>query len=107
MPQIFSGLRLGLAVSWMFVVAAELIAATRGLGYLLSDGRETGRTDWVFAAIALFGLLGKASDSVLKAIEQRSLHWRDTEREADPGTAASSGHDLPMRLSHEGLEHDE
>jgi sulfonate transport system permease protein len=77
MPQIFAGLRIGLAVSWMFVVAAELIAATRGLGYLLSDGREIGRTDWVFGAIFLFGVLGKASDSALKLIEQRSLRWRD------------------------------
>ncbi|RKP55746.1 ABC transporter permease [Pararobbsia silviterrae] len=83
LPQIFAGLRIGLAVAWMFVVAAELIAATRGLGYLLSDGRETGRTDWVFAAIVLFGLLGKLSDSVLKFIEQRSLRWRDTDRASD------------------------
>lgn len=78
LPHIFTGLRTGLAVSWMFVVAAELIAATRGLGYLLSDGRETGRSDIVFGAIILLGLLGKFTDSAMKALEAHVLAWRDT-----------------------------
>jgi sulfonate transport system permease protein len=78
LPHIFTGLRTGLSLAWMFMVAAELIAATRGLGYLLSDGRETGRPDLVFGAILLLALLGKLSDSVLKAIETHVLSWRDT-----------------------------
>jgi sulfonate transport system permease protein len=78
LPHIFTGLRTGLSLAWMFMVAAELIAATRGLGYLLSDGRETGRPDLVFGAILLLALLGKLSDSVLKTIETRVLSWRDT-----------------------------
>ncbi|MFT0173227.1 ABC transporter permease [Paraburkholderia mimosarum] len=78
LPHVFTGLRTGLAVSWMFVVAAELIAATRGLGYLLSDGRETGRPDIVFGAIILLGLLGKLTDSAMKALEAHVLAWRDT-----------------------------
>ncbi|EIF31755.1 ABC-type nitrate/sulfonate/bicarbonate transport system, permease component [Burkholderia sp. Ch1-1] len=77
MPQIFTGLRTGLSLAWMFMVAAELIAATRGLGYLLSDGRETGRPDVVFGAILLLALLGKLSDGAFKAIETRVLSWRD------------------------------
>ncbi|OLL31567.1 ABC transporter permease [Burkholderia sp. SRS-W-2-2016] len=77
MPQIFTGLRTGLSLAWMFMVAAELIAATRGLGYLLSDGRETGRPDLVFGAILLLALLGKLSDGMLKALEIRVLSWRD------------------------------
>lgn len=77
MPQIFTGLRTGLSLAWMFMVAAELIAATRGLGYLLSDGRETGRPDLVFGAILLLALLGKLSDGALKVIETRVLSWRD------------------------------
>jgi sulfonate transport system permease protein len=78
LPHIFTGLRTGLSLAWMFMVAAELIAATRGLGYLLSDGRETGRPDLVFGAILLLALLGKLSDSILKAIEAHVLSWRDT-----------------------------
>ncbi|RZF27403.1 ABC transporter permease [Paraburkholderia sp. UYCP14C] len=84
MPQIFTGLRTGLSLAWMFMVAAELIAATRGLGYLLSDGRETGRPDLVFGAILLLALLGKLSDGMLKAIEVRALSWRDTHGVSEP-----------------------
>ncbi|WP_168793932.1 ABC transporter permease [Paraburkholderia aromaticivorans] len=84
LPQIFTGLRTGLSLAWMFMVAAELIAATRGLGYLLSDGRETGRPDIVFGAILLLALLGKLSDSVLKSIETHTLSWRDSAAERQP-----------------------
>ncbi len=76
--NLFTGLRAGLGLSWMFLVAAELIAATSGLGYLLSDGRETGRPDIVLAAIVLLGALGKISDGILKWIERHKLSWRDT-----------------------------
>ncbi|MFT4249428.1 MAG: ABC transporter permease [Pseudomonas sp.] len=78
LPAIFTGLRTSLSLAWMFLVAAELIAATRGLGYLLSDGRETSRPDIVIAAIVLLALLGKLSDGALKAIEARALRWRDS-----------------------------
>lgn len=78
MPSVMTGLRNGLSLAWMFMVAAELIAATRGLGYLLTDGRETGRADIVLAAIVLLALLGKLSDSVMKFAERRWLSWRDT-----------------------------
>ncbi len=77
LPSILTGLRNGLSLAWMFMVAAELIAASRGLGYLLSDGRETSRADIVLAAIALLAILGKASDSLMAALEHRLLSWRD------------------------------
>jgi sulfonate transport system permease protein len=78
LPAILTGLRNGLSLAWMFMVAAELIAASKGLGYLLSDGRETSRADIVLAAIALLAILGKISDSLMAAIEKRSLAWRDS-----------------------------
>lgn len=78
LPGLFTGLRSGLSLAWMFLVAAELIAATKGLGYLLSDGRETSRPDIVLAAIIVLALLGKISDSLLAALEKRCLAWRDT-----------------------------
>jgi len=77
MPSVMTGLRNGLSLAWMFMVAAELIAATRGLGYLLTDGRETGRADIVLAAIVLLALLGKVSDSGMVWVERRWLAWRD------------------------------
>lgn len=78
LPGLFTGLRSGLSLAWMFLVAAELIAATKGLGYLLSDGRETSRPDIVLAAIIVLALLGKLSDGVLAMLERHFLAWRDT-----------------------------
>jgi sulfonate transport system permease protein len=77
-PAVLTGLRNGLSLAWMFMVAAELIAATRGLGYLLSDGRETGRADIVLAVIALLAVLGKLTDSGMRWLEGHLLAWRDT-----------------------------
>lgn len=77
LPGLMTGLRSSLGLGWMFLVAAELIAATSGLGYLLTDGRETGRADLVLVAIIALALLGKFSDGLLVAIERRVLRWRD------------------------------
>lgn len=74
--SLFTGLRTGLAVAWLYVVAAELVAAHSGLGFLLSDGRELSRSDLIFSAILLLALCGKLSDGVLKGIERRCLAWR-------------------------------
>jgi sulfonate transport system permease protein len=78
LPSVMTGLRNGLSLAWMFMVAAELIAATRGLGYLLTDGRETSRADIVLAAIVLLALMGKLTDTGMAAVEKRWLAWRDT-----------------------------
>lgn len=77
LPSLFTGLRLSLSLAWMCLVAAELIAATQGIGYLLTDGREISRPDIVIAAIIMLAALGKISDSGLKFLEARSLQWRD------------------------------
>ncbi|EJL90754.1 ABC-type nitrate/sulfonate/bicarbonate transport system, permease component [Herbaspirillum sp. CF444] len=77
LPNLFTGLRTGLSLAWMFLVAAELMAATKGVGYLLSDGRESSRPDIVVAAILILATLGKLSDSALKYVEARKLAWRD------------------------------
>lgn len=74
-PQIFSGLRLGLAQSWLFLVAAELIASAKGLGFLLVDSQSSARTDIVIFAIVTLAILGKISDFVLATIEKRVLAW--------------------------------
>ncbi|MBB5392387.1 MULTISPECIES: ABC transporter permease [unclassified Herbaspirillum] len=80
LPYLFAGLRGGLSLAWMFLVAAELIATTRGVGYLLSDGRESSRPDLVLAAILILALLGKLSDGLLRRLEQHCLRWRDAHR---------------------------
>lgn len=69
-PSAFSGLRLALAQAWLFLVAAELIASSQGLGYLLTDSQNNGRTDRLLLAIVLLAVLGKASDAVLGLVER-------------------------------------
>jgi sulfonate transport system permease protein len=82
LPAVFVGLRSGLSLGWMFLVAAELIAASKGLGYLLTEGRESGRADEVIVAIIALAVLGKLSDSVLAALERVLLRWRDVHQTA-------------------------
>jgi sulfonate transport system permease protein len=53
-------LRSGLGLGFMFVVAAEFMGASEGLGYLLVDGQQMGKPDQILAAIIAFALLGKA-----------------------------------------------
>jgi sulfonate transport system permease protein len=78
LPSVLTGLRTGLAVAWLYVVAAELIAAHSGLGFMLSDGRELSRGDLIFSSIILLAICGKATDGLLKTVETRLLSWRDT-----------------------------
>ena len=72
-PSIISGLRLALAQAWLFLVAAELIAASMGLGFLLTDSQNTGRVDRILLAIILLAVLGTITDSVLSLLHRRLL----------------------------------
>lgn len=69
-PSVISGLRLALAQAWLFLVAAELIAASMGLGFLLSDSGNNGRIDRIFLAIILLAVLGKVTDSIIGLLER-------------------------------------
>ena len=80
LPALLTGLRIGLAQSWLFLVAAELIAASRGLGFLLIDGQNSSRADIIVMSIVLLALLGKTSDWLLLRLERRLLRWTDTFR---------------------------
>lgn len=80
LPSLLTGLRLGLAQGWLFLVAAELIAAQRGLGFLLIDSQNTGRVDIIVFSIIVLAVLGKTSDWLLQLLERRLLGWSDTFR---------------------------
>jgi sulfonate transport system permease protein len=69
-PSVFSGLRLALAQAWLFLVAAELIASSMGLGFLLTDSQNNGRTDRLILAIVLLAVIGKVTDAVLGLVER-------------------------------------
>jgi sulfonate transport system permease protein len=77
LPQTLTALRTGLGLGWMFVVAAEFMGASEGLGFLLVDGQQLGKADQIVAAILVFALLGKATDSALAAAAQPFLRWQD------------------------------
>jgi sulfonate transport system permease protein len=77
LPSYVVGLRGGLGLGWMFVAAAELLGATNGLGFILDDGEQTGRPERVLAALLLFGLCGKLTDSALAAAGRRVVAWQD------------------------------
>jgi sulfonate transport system permease protein len=80
LPDWVIALRSGLGLGFMFVVAAEFMGASEGLGYLLIDGQQLGKPDQILAAIIAFALLGKLSDSVLLAVTRPLLTWQDTTR---------------------------
>ena len=80
LPTWIASLRSGLGLGFMFVVAAELMGASEGLGYLLLDGQQMGRADSILVAMIVFALLGKASDGVLVALTRPLLRWQDTVR---------------------------
>ena len=78
LPQLLVGLRIGLTQAWLFLVAAELLGASRGLGFLLTDGQQIARTDEILVAILAFAICGKLSESGMRLLERRLVDWTDT-----------------------------
>lgn len=76
LPDIVLALRLALGISWMVVVAAEMIAVRSGLGYLIMDGRNALRLDYVMVAMIAIGLLGLLLDRLMTGFERiDALRW--------------------------------
>ena len=75
LPNVFTGLRVGLTSCWMCVVAAELVSSTTGLGYMIMDARQYGQTDVVITGMITIGLIGKIMDSLLHLIESKIVVW--------------------------------
>ncbi len=78
LPFIAAGLRIGLGYAWMCVVAAELSAGMKGVGYMLTDARALAQTDRVLVGMLAIGVVGKAMDSVLRRLETRLVRWKTT-----------------------------
>ncbi len=76
LPAIMTGLRVGLMVAWMCVVAAELIAAGSGIGYLIMDARQLSQSDVVLVGMITIGVIGKVMDSIIRRIEKRLVDWK-------------------------------
>ncbi len=74
-PQIFVGLKLGLGISWMAVVAAELIASTEGIGFRISDARSLMKPDIVIMGMIVIGIVGILMDKILTFVSKKSTPW--------------------------------
>lgn len=75
-PLIVVGARLGMGMAFIVLVAAELIASSAGLGYLINDGRYSFRTDQVFLGMVSIGILGFLLNKGLLLVEHRLLKWK-------------------------------
>ncbi|MBA9053647.1 ABC transporter permease [Streptomyces murinus] len=78
LPGFFVGLRLGVTGSWLGLVVLEQINATSGLGYLMFQAQNYGRTDTILVGLLIYGVFGLVSDSAVRLIERRVLSWRRT-----------------------------
>ena len=78
LPQIIVGMRIGLGVAWLVVVAAEMIALRSGLGYLIIDSRNAGnRYDLVIGGMIVIGLIGLSLDGLMRLLESlKIVRWR-------------------------------
>jgi len=78
LPEIIVGMRIGIGVAWLVVVAAEMIALRSGLGYLIMDSRNAGnRYDLVIAAMIIIGFIGLLLDGVTRLMERmKTVKWR-------------------------------
>ena len=78
LPQVIVGMRIGLGVAWLVVVAAEMIALRSGLGYLIMDSRNAGnRYDLVVAGMIIIGVIGLLLDGVMRLLERLpTVRWR-------------------------------
>lgn len=75
-PYILAGIRLGVALAFLSLVAAELSGASSGIGYRLQEARQYIRTDRMFSLLIILGILGSVADVIVQRIGQRLVHWQ-------------------------------
>jgi sulfonate transport system permease protein len=76
LPQVLVGLRQSLGVAWLSLIVAETVSANSGLGYMINQAREFLQTDIIVVGLAVYSLLGLATDSLVRLLERRALAWR-------------------------------
>jgi ABC-type nitrate/sulfonate/bicarbonate transport system permease component len=75
LPSIFTGLRIGLGIGWMALVAGELVAAPSGLGYMINNARTLFRSDYILLGMVLIGVLGLLLDYLMRRLERLAMPW--------------------------------
>ena len=76
LPDIFTGLRTSLGVEYTTLVAAEMVAAVSGIGWMVLDASNYLRSDIMFFGIILMGITGIVLDQILKLVEHYMVHWK-------------------------------
>jgi sulfonate transport system permease protein len=76
LPQTLTGLRQSLGIAWLSLIVAETISASDGLGHMINDAREFLQTDVIVVGLAVYSLLGLATDGIVRFLEGRALAWR-------------------------------
>jgi taurine transport system permease protein len=79
LPMIFTGARIALATAFSTVVAAELMAATDGLGWMVFSASRFLRNDVIIIGIVLLGVIGMALNQLMLLVDRRVVHWRGVE----------------------------
>lgn len=80
LPQILTGLRYGLGIGWVALIVAETMAASSGIGFLLTTARQYSETDVVIVCIVLYAMLGVITDLLVRWLEAWLLRWRVANR---------------------------
>ena len=76
LPMIFAGMKVSLGNSWSTLVAAEMLAATQGLGYFIMMGRTFARVDVIIAGMIIIGVIGIILTSLLELLERKVIKWK-------------------------------
>lgn len=76
LPMIFSGMKVSLGASWMALVAAEMLAATQGLGYMIQMNRMVGRADNIIVGMIVIGMVGALLSAILNFFERKFVKGR-------------------------------
>lgn len=80
LPMTFAGIRVALGNSWSTLVAAEMLAASAGLGYMIQIGRSVARPDIVIVGMAVIGVIGALLSAILSFAEKRLMKWQKNRR---------------------------
>ncbi len=76
LPDLLTGLRFSVGISWLMLVVAEQVNASTGIGHMMMDAQDFLRTDIILVGLLVYALLGLLSDLAVRMLERRLLRWR-------------------------------
>lgn len=80
LPHVLVGVRIGVGIGWMALVAAELVGATSGLGFVITNARNVLRSDQIMLGMVAIGMIGLCMDGLLRLLIVRLIPWHESVR---------------------------